>query len=450
MIDLKPDIDKAKIEIRSEEVQEILGTPPSWIIRWGITIMVVVLAGLLLGSWFFKYPDVIDSAIIITTENPPAAVIAKSTGKIEQLFVTDTQPVSSDEHLAILENPARYESVILLDNKLSELFPFFEQFDTSLAVRFPGDLLLGDIQPVFTDFYKNYRNFIDFMELAYHSRKIRSIREEIGEYRVYYDRLYRQRNLLQREVELARRQFSRDSTLFYREVIPMAEFEQSESERIKKEHDFEQAKINLSETVIQISELEKEILDLQLQEKNEKKQLENQLLESYNNLISAIDTWEQKYLLKSPQEGVVSFTDFWSEDQNVTTGDVVVSVVPEKPGRIIGRLNLMQRRAGKVKPDQDVNIKLENYPYMEFGMVKGVVESISLVPNDNRFTAEIALPEGLVTNYGITLEFNQEMEGQAEIITESRPLLIRIIEPFRYIYERNFKNSKSELSGQNR
>jgi len=203
MTDLKPDIDKAKIEIRSEEVQEILGTPPSWIIRWGITIMVVVLAGLLLGSWFFKYPDVIDSAIIITTENPPAAVIAKSTGKIEQLFVTDTQPVSSDEHLAILENPARYESVILLDNKLSELFPFFEQFDTSLAVRFPGDLLLGDIQPVFTDFYKNYRNFIDFMELAYHSRKIRSIREEIGEYRVYYDRLYRQRNLLQREVELA-------------------------------------------------------------------------------------------------------------------------------------------------------------------------------------------------------------------------------------------------------
>jgi len=178
--------------------------------------------------------------------------------------------------------------------------------------------------------------------------------------------------------------------------------------------------------------------------------LENQLLESYNNLISAIDAWEQKYLLKSPQEGVVSFTDFWSEDQNVTTGDVVVSVVPEKPGRIIGRLNLMQRRAGKVKPDQDVNIKLENYPYMEFGMVKGVVESISLVPNDNRFTAEIALPEGLVTNYGITLEFNQEMEGQAEIITESRPLLIRIIEPFRYIYERNFRNSKSELPGQNR
>jgi len=444
------DQDLHKVELRSEEVQEIMGHTPRWIIRWGISLMMFILVGLLVGSWFFKYPDVIDSAITITTENPPAGVIAKSTGKIEQLFVSDTQQVSSEEHLAILENPTRYESVVLLDNGLTEMFPFFERFDTSFAVRFPGDLLLGDIQPDFTDFFKNYRNFIDFMELAYHSRKIQSIREEVGEYRVYYNRLYRQRNLLQREVELARKQYSRDSILFYREVIPLAEFEQSESERIKKEHDFEQARINLSETVIQISELEKEILDLQLQEKNEKKRLENQLLESYNNLISAIDAWEQKYLLKSPQEGVVSFTDFWSEDQNVTTGDVVVSIVPENPGRIIGRLNLVQRRAGKVKPGQDVNIKLENYPYMEFGMLKGVVENISLVPNDNRFTAEIALPGGLVTNYGISLEFNQEMVGQAEIITESRPLLIRIMEPFRYIYERNFRDAKSGFPGQNR
>ncbi len=432
------------IEFRSEEVQEILGTPPSWIIRWGITIMVIVLAGLLVGSWFFRYPDVINSVITITTENPPASVIAKSTGKIEQLFVTDTQQVRAGEHLAILENPASYQSVILLDKKITELSTFFEQFDTSFSVRFPGNLVLGEIQTDFTDFYKNYRGFLDFIELAYHSRKIRSIQEEIGEYRIYYNRLSRQRNLLQREVELARKQFARDSILFIREVIPLAEFEQSESETIKKEHDFEQARINLSETVIKISELEKEILDLQLQEKNEKKRLENQLLESYNNLISAIDTWEQKYLLKSPQEGVVSFTDFWSEDQNVTTGDVVVSIVPENPGEIIGRLNLMQHRAGKVKPNLDVNIKLENYPYMEYGIVKGVVRSISLVPNDNQFTAEITLPRGLVTNYGIALEFNQEMIGQAEIITESRPLLIRIIEPFRYIYERNFRNTTSQ------
>lgn len=431
-----------KVELRSEEVQEILGTPPSWIIRWGITVMVVVLVGLLIGSWFFKYPDVIDSDIIITTENPPAAIVAKSTGRIDELFIIDSQKVNPGDHLAILENPARYESVVVLDSIIAEMIPFFEKFDTSVGVWFPEGLILGEIQPDFTEFYKNYRNFFDFLELAYHSRKVESVREEISKYRIYYNRLYRQRNLLQREVELVRNQYFRDSTLFQKEVIPIAEFEQAERNRIKTEHDFEQARINLSETTIKITELEKEILDLQLQGTDEKKRHGNQLLESYNNLISSIDTWEQKYLLKASQEGVVSFTEFWSAGQNVTAGDIVVSVVPGNPGDIIGRLILLQRRAGKVKPGLDVNIKLENYPYMEFGIVRGVVESISLVPNDSEFTAEISLPEGLVTNYNVDLEFNQEMMGRAEIITESRPLLIRIIEPFRYIYEKNFKSKK--------
>jgi HlyD family secretion protein len=432
--------DLQRIEIRSEEVQEILGITPSWIIRWGITLMVIVLVGLIIGSWFFKYPDVIGSAIIITTENPPAAIVAKATGKIEELFVADNQRVQPGDHLAIIENPARYESIRILENKLTQLIPFFENYDTTQSVQFPGNLVLGEIQFDFTDFYKNYRNLHDFLELAYHSRKIGSVREEIDKYRVYYNRIYRQRNLLSRELELARLQFSRDSILFVGEFISMADLEQSESMKIKKEHDFEQAKIHLSETTIKISELEKEILDLQLLEKDEKKKLENQLLESYNNLVSALDTWEQIYLLKASQEGITSFTKFWSEDQNVTVGDIVLSIVPENAGKIVGRINLKQKRAGKVKPGLDVNIKLDNYPYMEFGMVKGVIESISLVPNNTEFTAEVDLPYGLITNYGEELEFNQEMIGRAEIITDSRPLLIRIIEPFRYIYEKNFRN----------
>jgi len=268
MTDLKPDIDITKVEIRSEEVQEILGTPPSWIIRWGISVMVVVLIALLIGSWFFKYPDIISSAIIITTENPPAAVVAKSTGKIEELFISDNQKVQSGQHLAIIENPAQYLSVQELDELLFQLVPFFEQYDTAMGFRFPDNLVLGELQSNFSIFYKSYRNFYDFLDLAYHSRKIESVKIEIGKYKVYYNRIYRQRNLLSRELELAKNQYSRDSILFQQDVIPVAEFEQSESRKIQKEHDFEQSRINLSETTIKISELEKEILDLQLLEKD--------------------------------------------------------------------------------------------------------------------------------------------------------------------------------------
>jgi hypothetical protein len=47
------------LELRSEPVTEILGSPPKSIIRWGITVMFLIIIMLFVGSWFFKYPEVI-------------------------------------------------------------------------------------------------------------------------------------------------------------------------------------------------------------------------------------------------------------------------------------------------------------------------------------------------------------------------------------------------------
>ncbi|MBP9991094.1 MAG: hypothetical protein KBT45_06670 [Bacteroidales bacterium] len=45
--------------LRSEEVQEILGRPPRWIVRWDIAVICAVVAGLFVGSYVIKYPDII-------------------------------------------------------------------------------------------------------------------------------------------------------------------------------------------------------------------------------------------------------------------------------------------------------------------------------------------------------------------------------------------------------
>ena len=46
------------IELRSEEVQEVMGQVPAWIVRWGIRLLFLVVVTLLVGSCFFKYPDI--------------------------------------------------------------------------------------------------------------------------------------------------------------------------------------------------------------------------------------------------------------------------------------------------------------------------------------------------------------------------------------------------------
>ena len=102
------------IELRSEEVQEILTKIPNWMIRKGNTLFLLLIVMLLAMSWFVKYPDIISSEAIITTKKPPQKEFAKTTGKIDTLFVEDTQNVIDNQPLAIIENTANYTDVFFL------------------------------------------------------------------------------------------------------------------------------------------------------------------------------------------------------------------------------------------------------------------------------------------------------------------------------------------------
>jgi HlyD family secretion protein len=76
-----------EIELRSEEFQEVLGKVPSWIVRWGITVLGAIIVIILAGSAVFKYPDIISAQITITGSTPPAAIVARSNGMIKELYI---------------------------------------------------------------------------------------------------------------------------------------------------------------------------------------------------------------------------------------------------------------------------------------------------------------------------------------------------------------------------
>ena len=53
----------SKIELRSEKVRHIIGEIPSGIVRYGITIITIVLLVLLVGAYFIPYPETISARI---------------------------------------------------------------------------------------------------------------------------------------------------------------------------------------------------------------------------------------------------------------------------------------------------------------------------------------------------------------------------------------------------
>jgi HlyD family secretion protein len=422
-----------RIEIRSEGVQEILGMIPSWIVRWGMVMFFLIICLILFGSWVFKYPHMVKSRIIITTENPPSSSIARTNGRIMELFVEDNQFVEEGQVLALIENTANYQDVKQLKELMDSFQVLLIKNPDSIQMVFPGNLNLGNYQSYYALFLKNYKDLRNFIRLDYHDQKIASMEQEIERYRAYSWTLKKQSRILASERSLSQNQFTRDSTLYTQGVIPAAEYERSRSELLQKQRAYEQSRTEIVNADIQISKLEQQILDLRLQKNDDYEKLKLAVTESFENLTSAIGDWEQNFVLRTTVSGIVSFTKIWSENQNVSEGDLVMTVIPEDSGEMIGKIELQAQGAGKVETNQEVKIKFDNFPYMEYGMVTGRVKSISLATTDNAYSLVVSLPDGLKTNYGDRIQFSQDMRGNAEIITNEESLLQRIVNPVKSI-----------------
>ena len=92
------------IKLRSEDVQEILTRRPSWMIRWGITLIFAILLLFVLISWFIKYPDTIEGKIVVMSQSPPIRLVNKTAGTLESVLVKDGDIVEKGDALARFEN----------------------------------------------------------------------------------------------------------------------------------------------------------------------------------------------------------------------------------------------------------------------------------------------------------------------------------------------------------
>lgn len=423
----KPDI------IYSEPVNEIMGNPPGKITRWGTAIIISVFCIFILFAWLIRYPDTIPSPVEITTINPPVTLVSKMTGRIKFLYVKDRDIVSVNQLVGVMETTASVEQIRIL----RQIIDTVASTDNLNLHSFPSLTHLGELQGYYALFLKNLSDFNSYIANDYFGNKILSLENEIGGIQEYIDRLKLKENLYLESRKLEVKKYSRDSVLYAGNVIPENQLELSRQSLIGINIELQQVRLEHSEKKIAVSEKYQLLIDYKIKRVEENDKLKSVLRESLENLRSQLAIWENTYLLVSPIDGIATFTRYWSANQSVTKDEPVVTVVPPDNGKYIGRITLKMQRSGKVIQGRLVNIKLAGYPYLEYGMVRGIVKSKSLVPSEDAYIIEIDLPNGLTTLYGNKLEFTQNMQGTAEILTDDIRLLQKIINPFRYMVSRN-------------
>jgi HlyD family secretion protein len=419
----------------SEPVKEIMGRPPGRILRWGTTILILLFVLFILFAWLIRYPDIIPAPVEITTTNPPVTLVSKITGRINYFSVKEKEEVKAGQLVAVMETTASMQEINLLKQTIDTI-----KRPELLSYRLlPLFSKLGELQGIYGSFLKNLSDLNNYITNDFYGSKIASINDEITGIQEFISRLKVKENLYSENRRIEAKKFKRDSSLNAGKVIPESEFETSHQSLLKVTIELQQVRLDHSAKLIEIAEKRQLLQDYRITRVDEKEKLISVLRESFLNLKAQINLWENTYLLISPIDGIVSFTKFWSANQSVIKDEPVVSIVPLSTGSYLGRIYLKMQRSGKVKTNQKVNIKLSGYPYLEYGIVRGIVKSKSLVPSGDAYVIEIELPDGLTTLYGKKLDFNQNMQGTAEIITEKIRLLQKIVNPFRYMASKNRK-----------
>jgi multidrug resistance efflux pump len=425
----KPDI------LYSDPVKEIMGTPPSTILRWGTTILLLIFFLFIVFAWLIRYPDTIPAPVEITTTNPPVTLVTKITGHINAFFVKEREKVDSGQLIAVMETTASIKEVALLKVTIDTIS------DPELLTyqNLPLFSDLGELQGYYGTFLKNLSDLNNYVNNDFYGGKIASLADEINGIQEYIGRLIIKEKLYSENHMIEEKKYGRDSLLYTGKVIPESDLERSHQALLRVNIELQQARLDHSAKSIELAEKRQLLQDYRITRLEDKQKLVSGLRESFLNLKAQINLWENNYLLISPIDGIVSFTKFWSANQSVVKDEPVVSIVPLEPGNFLGRIDLKMARSGKVKTGLLVNIKLSGYPYLEYGIVRGRVKSKSLVPSGDAYVIDIELPNGLTTLYGTKLDFTQNMQGTAEIITENIRLLQKIVNPFRYMISKNKK-----------
>ena len=421
------------VELRSEEFQEVLGAVPPWILRWGITVLAIVVVILLIGSAVIKYPDVISAQITLTGSTPPATIVAHASGKLKELYANDNQEVKAGDYLAVIDNPAETKDIQFLKNLLLS-----DQLSTvNYQLSIPSELQVGSLQSLYSSFSTTLFEYTEYQRLMYYPQKRKMTEERIAQYKKQYNTLLNQQRITEEQFVIAQKQFHRDSLLGVKGILSDEEMETAKNTFLQSLTARENMRSNLNNMQIQIGQLKESLLDTEEQGTEKLNDLQTQLQSLTSQLKTGIEDWELSYALRAPIDGKITFAKYWIENQNISTGEEVFTIVPDSTSQVIGKAMLPIARSGKVKAGQKVNIQLQNFPENEYGILRGTVRHISLVPAQTGgvayYSVEVALTNGLITTYKKELPYLSDMQGQADIITEDLSLLERLVLPIKKI-----------------
>lgn len=414
------------IELKSEPMNEMLSHPPSWIVRSGNGVFLIVLFVIIALAWFIRYPDEISGEVLVTSSKPPIELSNQNYIQLKTLNVKENQEVNSGDLIAQFDILAKSEDIEKARNYLYQLEVFNGQFQKQIPV-FGHQLELGTFQEQWTsliskigEWNSEYSESMVLKELASIKREI-SFREQL---QVISNRKIK---LSEGEYELIQEQLASSERLAEQNAISKQTLTQDKRTQTQALQSVQNQKEQLVQNLITLNTLRKESLRLEHDSKLKKLQMSSEIQIGISALKNAFQTWEKNSVWIAPCSGKVMFNKLLQVNRFYKSNEASIVIVPKGSG-YIAIATISSSGSGKVKIGQSTFIELTDFPKAEFGMLEGKVNAITKIEKEGKYEVKIQLPRQMKTTYNKDIPFKAQLKGKVKIITKDKRLLGRFFE----------------------
>ena len=405
-------------------LDDMLGNPPGWLLKSGISLVFITTFGLLFMTWFIQYPDKLTGQAIIQTEFPPVEMFPPTSGIIDSILISQNEGVEKNQALLLIESSAKWEDVEKVKQYLNDPF----------LMEGPLSLQLGPVQNAFAAWQSEWNRNVQAEKNPETAQKIQAFQQEKVHLQGLNNSITRRIAFYEKELQLIQKDLDRSKKLREVGAISEVELEQKTNVELQAQRQREQLLSEKVQNRVRGEQLTNQII--------EAKQARTQLLDEQNirleavhqQLKSAIEDWEQRYLVRATTKGRVELSQNLSQGQMMTTNDRLLVISPDQVNtEIVARCIIPVQGAGKIALGQTVQLELPAYPTEEYGALTGKVISLAEIPildgeKQLQYNVTVSLDYPFITNYGKEIPFQQNSTAQARIITKKRRLLQRFLD----------------------
>jgi len=408
---------------RSEAVQEIISRKPGFLERWAMMLFLLLLLAIFAGSWFIKYPDIVQARALLTASNSPREIISRADGRLVKLLAHNDDTVVQNAVIAWIESTGSHGEMIVLNSLLDSSISLLQNNKIEeVSVFFNRPFRdLGELQTNYQQFITAWQQFNDYLVNGYYYKRKKLLQEDLAFLKKMHTVTAGQLALTAQDLQLAKEGFDANSALYNDKIISKQDLRDQKSRLVGKQLGLPQLQSALLTNENQQANKQKDIDELEHSIAQQKIIFQ----QAIQTLKSLTDDWIKKYIIRSPVAGKLVFVIPVQENQFVSSGKILGFVNPGN-SRYYAQVNLPQANFGKIDTGQKVQLRFDAYPYQEFGFVSGRLSYISKIPSDSGFLANIELPEGLTTNYKMPLQYRNGLRAQALIITRDARLPERL------------------------